>query len=272
MLSTSVLVGKYEEVRQSKVGAGLNTSYVDTTATSKTKTPAQNNESIDHKKNEANMEKALMQAVQSKTKRLEMIALIFDQIIKVDPYYGKVLKQIKRVYDNQLEECTKDSERILTMQKEITLLKSENEVLKEHNANMTAVRNTTEKESNNNFAATRQDSFASEEITINPVKEAFTKPKNVFIPRLDLTKITNKYEKVTVPKLKDDALGNKKENNNSNKLNSSGILHDLKGILKEQTTNEEKPKYKGLSDLYAELCAKQKYGSGAGFIKYKKGL
>ena len=120
-----------------------------------------NEKVIDHKRNAMEMEKEILKLPKGKD-NMEFLSSLFEEIIRVDPYYGKVLKEIKRGYD-----CIKENK-----EKETQIQKTGNEILKKGNTNQT--------QKNNNLV--------QEDVKSVPRK------KPVKIPKLDLSRIKNKYE------------------------------------------------------------------------------
>jgi len=229
----------------------------------------------EHIKNAAIIEKAYNRAIQSKGNKFEMLGVLFEEIIKCDPYYGKMLKEIKKGYDEVLEGASarakssrkSDLEKLTATQKELSLLKADFEQMAKQNANLAVelkakqiavdsqkqkIEELTAKINSNQI---QSENLATEPAEIIPkiIDKPPKKPKTFNVPKLDLSRIKNKYadEKIVIAQVKetsDDLLD----------LNSSVSDTPHKDILSEFSKDvPKKPLFPSSNKLNASMMMDQ---------------
>jgi len=243
----------------------------------------------EHVKKAMDMENAIRRAKESE--RFELLSIIFSSVIKADPYYGKVLKEIKKGYDS-LKESTVDSYKMKALEREILVLKSQNLTLT--NENRTLKRENDTLKNNNiqlkkkvNKRVTLESEYKPDNLNhtesknnetnlyqhkepltqvkqlsphlldtdgskISMKKKIGTRDKSVAVPRLDLSKIKNKYpgEKVAVAQPK-TCFGKKYSDQSISTLTENKALLNGKNFGVTKFKN-----WKDLNSLYVDLCNK----------------
>lgn len=235
---------------------GLNMTFVDTSHTrAKSIKQGSHNHSNEHAQNSIEMEKIVKQ-YKGKHK-LEVFAALFEEIIRVDPYYGKILKEIKREYDTSKEDHSLDSKK---WEKEIAILKNENaklqkELFQVRATNLylekhgTSALNAIAKENKSLLAQSpveerlnmMEERLNAIESKTNLAKKKASRNRSVNVPRLDLSKIKNRYadqQIVIAP----------------SKTHYSGILNENKKVL--NMTNYDSRNWKEQSSYYLDMYKK----------------
>ena len=208
-----------------------------------------------HPDNSAQFEIEWKKATQEKKnydrRKIDVISLFFDKIIKAVPYYGKLLKEIKieydeeialqknllgraeRSYETKIRELTlaldssKKREDALKMQ--INEIKSQ-KIWSETQTNMMRY---IKQEQENNQMIDHSDNWNGD--TKNPPN------KHVVVPKLDLSKIKNKFEETKHTKAcsrsRDKHVASQKEDSWKNcKVNISAVCENPH-VLQECYTN-----------------------------------
>jgi len=178
-LITSMTLGRHLE----RKGKELNVSYTSALYNKiKTNNGILNEKVNDHRRNALEMEKAVQ-----KDKSIEVLVSLFDEIVRIDPYYGKVLREIKKGYDKL---NTQHTDTVQRLEKEVRSLKIENEELRKEQVKVHVAEPTID-----NIETSK--TYTNKETT---KEKALGRNKSVVIPKLDLSKVKNKYagEKVTI--------------------------------------------------------------------------
>lgn len=223
---------------------------------------------------EASFKKSISGKTGDKIKKFEVLCLYFDELIKVDPYYGKMLKEIKKGYDEKFEWLNsllqKKAEFNEVKFKEITY---ELDTIKKREENLKKVKGKLDaelKEKENlieylklqlkngqrlvgeNQLLHSENSTQIELAKINNKMASNISPKDtdskgerrhtkgVVIPKLDLSKIHNKYEgeKIIIvhPKSKE------KSTLITNTTINNMISVSVEGLNKSYSASKEKKK------------------------------
>jgi len=160
------------------------------------------NHSNEHIQNTIEMEKIIKQY--KGKEKLEVFTALFEEIIRVDPYYGKVLKEVKREYDTHKEECSLECKK---WEKEVAVLKNENAKLQKELFQAKAMNLYLEKQGSLNVTKENKNLITQSPVEerLNMVEERLNaieskanlmkakRNKSVNIPRLDLSKLKSRY-------------------------------------------------------------------------------
>jgi len=286
----------------------LDDDYIDTLYArikSNNKLLRQETELNEHVKKAFDMENTIRNSKDSN--RFQVLSTIFLEVIRIDPYYGRVLNEIKKEYDS-LKENTVDAHKVKILEKELLSLKSQNlgltnenktlkkeneelkdnlsknELLKKEEVKKVAMENVKYKESKDYSSTVNKpnikgvplikqlspqllDTDVDKYLMEKPEKSVKmeVRTKSVKVPRLDLSKIKNKYaeEKVVITQ----------EVNYFVKKNSEATLTENKSLLNEQTTGTGKFKnWKDLNSHYIDLCNKTSNQPKSLLDKFKRGI
>eukprot|EP00826_Nyctotherus_ovalis_P001372 TRINITY_DN10208_c0_g1_i1.p1 TRINITY_DN10208_c0_g1~~TRINITY_DN10208_c0_g1_i1.p1 ORF type:complete len:278 (+),score=66.64 TRINITY_DN10208_c0_g1_i1:267-1100(+) len=255
---------------------GLNMTFVDSShSRAKSIKQVSHSHSNEHAQNVIEMEKIVKQY--KGKRRLEIFSALFDEIIRVDPHYGKILKEVKREYDAFKEDCSLDCKK---WEKEVVILKNENAKLQKELFQTKTMNLYLEKQgvrSLNVDAAKENKSLLERspmEERLNLMEERLnaienkanlaktkkaSRNKSVNVPRLDLSKIKSKYvdQQVAIAPSKTLAVPS-----NSH----------YGGILNENTIVLNMPNYDSMNwkerTSYLDICKKNMHSNGIPF-KFK---
>ncbi len=252
---------------------------------------------MDHRRNAAILERALAKAVAeteaSSCKKLDVVAVLFGEIVKVDPYYGRLLGEIKSAYDEAIDSLAMrdidyNERRVEELRKELTGAKREVEALRRQSMAMVtelkskslcaeAQKNrirelsallrkqqqlTQDSSSPRNEARrrhTRQGSSALESSVQNVPNDSGKARRSVVVPRLDLSKVH------AAPSVQADGKNPARAPIDAKKSESLMYAKSNTEVLGEHSENvppcpkrPEPSKMKEQYDRYVDLCNKSK--------------
>lgn len=313
-LHTSMCLGRQERLAGKSGKQELDAGYVDAlyARIKSHKVLREDAECSEHVRTALDMENDIKKAKESE--RLEVLNEVFVNVIKADPYYGRVLSEIKKGFDS-LKENAVDEYRIKTLEREILTLKSqnitlanenrtlrrENDLLKDDNKMLKreatrriSMENTQNPkisgeslEFNTQFKSNtihshqhqneqREKKEMAQVKQLSPHMLDVDKPqrekigarnKSVAVPRLDLSKVRNKYagERIVVAQPR-SCLDKKDSSEGTTLAENKSLLNDLNG-------NGGKFKnWKDLNSLYVELCGKTGAQTKDLLEKFKRGV
>ena len=264
--------------RLSTKNTGLNATFVESThSRAKSSKQVIYSRPNDHTQNALEMEKIIRQ-YRGKGK-LEIFSALFDEVIRIDPYYGSILKEIKKEYDTIKDYNPKKCKEL---EQEISALKESNARLqnemKSHNSYIDRspfdivkslkekygmLNETSEKKENtienlkNNTVEIDKSELENLHNEVKSKGKVGGRNKSVIVPRLDLSKIRNQYanDKVIIAQPK---------------KRLSGVLIENTGINNLQSHNYKN--WKELNEYCIDLCNKSNTYSEDLLAKYKKDI
>jgi hypothetical protein len=222
--------------------------------------------------------------------KVQVLSAAFVEVIRSDPYYGGVLNEIKKGYDSLKDNAVVLEREVLSLRNQNMNLSNENRMLKKENEELKGnlLKNGKENVEFKGSSVTELDIKIKEVSKIKQLSphildtdpnkcsvekvekrkedgKVGVRGKSVKVPRLDLSKVKNKYagEKVVVAQ----------EKNHFIKKSSEATLTENKSLVNDQSTNTGKFKnWKDLNSLYIGLCNKTSNEPKSLLDKFKRGI